>query len=199
VVNRAGPAAVSDAVDEVAELELRVDVEMLPGGLVRARATLTNRGEPYGLDDLVLAFPVPSQAAEVLDLAGRWGKERTPQRHAMPVGTHLREGRRGRTGADAATVLHLGDPGFDFSKGEIWAVHTGWSGNHTHYAERLATGEQVVGGGELLLPGELVLQGTRATPHRGSTPRTASGWTRSRTASTATCGRARSIPRHCDR
>src|SRR5215207_8323316 len=34
VVNRAGPAAVSDAVDEVAELELRVDVEMLPGGLV---------------------------------------------------------------------------------------------------------------------------------------------------------------------
>jgi Melibiase len=42
---------------------------MLPDGLVRARATLTNRGEPYGLDDLVLAFPVPSQAAEVLDLA----------------------------------------------------------------------------------------------------------------------------------
>ena len=59
----------------------------------------------------------------------------------MPVGTHLREGRRGRTGADAATVLHLGDPGFDFGGGEIWAVHTGWSGNHTHYAERLATGE----------------------------------------------------------
>ena len=160
VVNRTGPATVSvDAVDQVAELELRVDVEMLPGGLVRARATLTNRGEPYGLDDLVLALPVPSQAAEVLDLAGRWGKERTPQRHAMPVGTHLREGRRGRTGADAATVLHLGDPGFDFGKGEIWAVHTGWSGNHTHYAERLSTGEQVIGGGELLLPGELVLQG----------------------------------------
>ena len=98
-------------------------------------------GVPYGLDDLVLAFPVPSQAAEVLDLAGRRGKERTPQRRAMPVGTHLREGRRGRTGADAATVLHLGDPGFDFGGGEIWAVHTGWSGNHTHYAERLATGE----------------------------------------------------------
>ena len=88
---------------------------------------------------LVLASP--SQAAEVLDLAGRRGKERTPQRRAMPVGTHLREGRRGRTGADAATVLHLGDPGFDFGGGEIWAVHTGWSGNHTHYAERLATGE----------------------------------------------------------
>jgi alpha-galactosidase len=32
----------------------------------------------------------------------------------------------------------------------MWAVHTGWSGNHTHYAERLATGEQVVGRGELI-------------------------------------------------
>lgn len=28
-------------------------------------------------------------------------------------------------------------------------MHTGWSGNHTHHAERLATGEQVVGGAEL--------------------------------------------------
>ena len=36
-------------------------------------------------------------------------------------------------------------------------MHTGWSGNHTHYAERLSTGEQVIGGGELLLPEEVVL------------------------------------------
>ena len=36
-------------------------------------------------------------------------------------------------------------------------MHTAWSGNHTHYAERLSTGEQVLGGGELLLPGEIVL------------------------------------------
>jgi alpha-galactosidase len=32
-------------------------------------------------------------------------------------------------------VLHLGGPGFDFGKGEIWAVHTGWSRNHIHYAD----------------------------------------------------------------
>ena len=126
VVNRAGPATVmSMPSTKWPGSSSAIELEMLPGGLLRARATLTNRGEPYGLDDLVLAFPVPSHAAEVLDLAGRWGKERTPQRRAMPVGTHLREGRRGRTGADAATVLHLGDPGFDFSGGEIWAVHTG--------------------------------------------------------------------------
>jgi alpha-galactosidase len=153
-----GPTLVEvDAVDTAAELELTVRFELLPAGLVRTSAELRNLGEAYGLHDLVLAFPVPSNAREVLDFGGRWGKERIPQRQQLKVGTHLREGRKGRTGADAAGLLHLGEPGFSFSEGEIWAVHTGWSGNHTHYAERLSTGEQVIGGGELLLPDEVVL------------------------------------------
>ena len=100
---------------------------------------------------------MPSVARDLFDLAGRWGRERSPQRREFTVGTHLREGRKGRTGADAATVLHAGVPGFTFGAGEVWGVHVGWSGNHTHYAERLSTGEQVLGGGELLLPGEVVL------------------------------------------
>ena len=146
------------AADAVAGLDLELTVELTPEGLVRLRARLTNTGaDGYGLADLVLALPVPAVAREVLDLAGRWGKERVPQRGRLDVGTHLREGRRGRTGPDAATLLHVGTPGFDFAGGQVWSVHTGWSGNHTHYAERLATGEQVVGGGELLLPGEVVL------------------------------------------
>jgi len=126
--------------------------------VLRLRAELTNLDdEPYALDDLVLTMPVPAQARDVLDLAGRWAKERTPQRRELVVGTTLRENRRGRTGADAATLLHVGVPGFGFVSGEVWAVHTGWSGNHTHYAERLYTGSQVIGGGELLLPGEVPL------------------------------------------
>ena len=146
------------ATDPAADLGLALTVQLTPEGLVRLRARLTNTAaDPYALSDLVLALPVPAVAREVLDLAGRWGKERTPQRGRLDVGTHLREGRRGRTGPDAATLLHVGTPGFDFARGEVWAVHTGWSGNHTHYAERLASGEQVVGGGELLLPGEVVL------------------------------------------
>ncbi|MFL6028181.1 MAG: alpha-galactosidase [Friedmanniella sp.] len=154
-----GPTSVEvDAADPAAELELTLRLEILPGGLLRGSAELRNVGESYDLQDLVLAFPVPAVAREVLDFSGRWGKERIPQRQPLQVGTHLREGRKGRTGADAAALLHLGVPGFSFSDGEIWAVHTGWSGNHTHYAERLSTGEQVIGGGELLLPGEVVLQ-----------------------------------------
>ncbi len=146
------------ATDEAAGLVLRLHLELTPSGLLRTRAELANTGtDDYQLNDLVLAYPVPATARELLDLAGRWGRERVPQRREFTVGTHLREGRKGRTGADAATVLHAGVPGFSFADGEVWGVHVGWSGNHTHYAERTFTGHQVLGGGELLLPGEIVL------------------------------------------
>lgn len=143
--------------DDVAELELAIEVELSAAGVLRSAATLTNRGGVYRLDDLSLALPVPARAREVLDFGGRWGKERTPQRGRLAIGAHVREGRRGRTGPDAATLLSVGEPGFGFAAGEVWGLHVGFSGNHRHYAERLAGGEQVIGGGELLLPGEIVL------------------------------------------
>jgi alpha-galactosidase len=139
-------------------LELRIEIELRPDGLLRARAAVTNTtGDDYQLDDLVLAFPVPPEAAELLDFGGRHNGERVPQRSRLGTGSHVRENRKGRTGADSAYVLHAGTPGFGFARGEIWAVHTAWSGNHTHYAERVFTGEQLLGGGELLLPGEIRL------------------------------------------
>ena len=158
LVNASTASVRMTASDPEAQLACAITVELTAGGLIRAQAEVTNTSpEPYAVQDCVLAFPVPQSAREILDLAGHWGKERVPQRRPLTVGIHLREGRKGRTGADAATLLHLGVPGFDFAGGEIWAVHTGWSGNHTHYAERLSTGEQVIGGGELLLPGEVIL------------------------------------------
>jgi alpha-galactosidase len=151
------------AIDEVAELRLQITIELTAGGLIRARADVINIGQdPYTINDCVIALPVPQNACQILDFAGHWGKERVPERRPLTVGVHLREGRKGRTGADAATLLHVGVPGFSFSEGEIWAVHTAWSGNHTHYAERLFTGTQVIGGGELLLPGEVILQHDQA-------------------------------------
>jgi alpha-galactosidase len=144
--------------DDEAELELELDIELLPSGLVRSRATVTNRGaDAYVVDDLVLTYPVPAEAAEILDFGGRWGRERVPQRQPFRVGTHLRENRKGRTGADSAYVLHAGTPGFGFESGQIYAVHTAYSGNHTHYAERVFTGHRVLAGGELLLPQEVRL------------------------------------------
>jgi alpha-galactosidase len=164
----AGLASVEvEAVDEVAQLQLHITIELTAGGVIRARVDVINNGDdPYVVDDCVIAFPIPQSAREILDFAGHWGKERVPQRRPLNVGVHLREGRKGRTGPDAATLLHVGVPGFSFAEKEIWAVHTAWSGNHTHYAERVFTGLQVIGGGELLLPGEVILQSgqTYATP-----------------------------------
>ncbi len=146
--------------DASAGLSLAVTVELVAGGLLRSRAAVTNlTAEPYQVDHLHVALPIPTRAHELLDFAGRWGRERSPQRQPWNVGTHLRENRRGRTGADAATVLHAGTSGFSFAAGEVWGVHTAWSGNHVHLAERMNTGDQVLGGGELILPGEVVLGG----------------------------------------
>lgn len=153
-----GPATVRvTATDVDAALGLALLIELLPSGLVRTCATITNTGDdPYTLVSVTPRLPVPQRAAELLDFAGHWGAERTPQRLPFAVGSHVREGRHGRTGADAATILHAGEPGFGFSSGEVWGVHVAWSGNHLHVAERLASGRWL-GGGELLLPGEVVL------------------------------------------
>jgi alpha-galactosidase len=154
-----GSAVVVTAEDWTAGLTLELEIELCAGGLLRSRASVTNDDPtPYQLDDLVIVYPVPSVATELLDFTGRWALERIPQRSPFTVGSHVREGRKGRTGPDAATVLHAETPGTDFRDGEAWGVHVGWSGNHTHYAERLWTGEQVLAGGELLLPGEVALE-----------------------------------------
>ena len=158
VVRHGAGAVVFHAVDDQGRLELRLELELLPSGLVRSRAILTNlQDAAYTVDDVSLCFPLPAEATEVLDFTGQHNYERFPQRGPLRAGIHLRENRRGRTGADSAYVLHVGVPGFGFAQGPVWAVHTAWSGNHHHYAERVYTGEQVIGGGEVLLPGEIVL------------------------------------------
>lgn len=152
----AGRVLVS-AIDDAQRLRLDLTLELLPGGLMRSRAKLTNLHEKtYAVDDVSLAFPIPAEATELLDFAGSHNFERVPQRGTLRTGTHLRENRKGRTGSDSAFILHAGTPGFGFGSGEVWAVHTAWSGNHHHFAERFF-GDQLLGGGELLLPGEVRL------------------------------------------
>lgn len=157
---RAGSGVTAVATDAVAKLELNLEIELTASGVVRTRATLTNRSDSaFELQRLVVTLPVPPVATESLDQAGRWAKERVPQRRAITVGTHLRESRRGRTGADAATVLVAGESGFGFgpATGEVWGMHVGFSGNHVSYLERMTSGRTLLGGGELLLPGEVSL------------------------------------------
>ncbi len=158
VVNHASGTLRTLARDESAGLELELWLELSPQGLVRGRAGVRNlTDEPYQVDELLITLPVPGQARELLDFTGRWGKERQPQRQPWLMGEHRRDSRRGRTGPDSAHQLIAGVPGFGYAHGAVWAVHTGWSGNHVHYAERANTGHQLIGGGELLLPGEVRL------------------------------------------
>ena len=173
-----------DATDKDAGLGLVTEVEAVPGGAVRARHTLTNLGaDPYVVDALEVVFPLPSRVGEVLDFTGRQTAERIPQRHRLGDGLWLREGRRGHTGHDAATMVIAGVAGFGFGSGEAYGVHVAWSGNTVHRVERVPSGlgmaeneagprERMqpgittIGGGELLLPGEIALAqgGSYATP-----------------------------------
>ncbi len=143
----------------VLESELRLEIS----GLVRIRHRITNSGDDgYTVNALDVMLPVPDRATEVLDLAGRWCREHSPQRQPFHQGSRTRESRRGRTGHDATLLMAAGTAGFGFRSGEIWAVHAAWSGNHVHVAEKLYTGaglggDGVLGAGELLLPGEIRL------------------------------------------
>ncbi len=145
-----------------AGLDVRVSLSLDAFGILRCAVEVTNVGSTdYDLAAVQPLLPVPSEAAELFDLTGRWCDERVPQRAPFLDGTHLRAGRRGRPGHDAPLLLAAGTPGFGFRHGEVWAVHVAWSGNTTYLAERLpegaGTGRGVLGGGELLLPGEIRL------------------------------------------
>jgi len=149
---------VVDAVDERAGLALRTELRTAPGGAVRARHTLTNTGPGlYIVDHLEVVFPVADTVTEVLDLTGRWGRERSPQRHAIADGLWLREGRAGRPHFDSPTVLVAGTDGFGFGQGLVYGLHVAWSGNSRYAVERLPSGLRLLRGGELLLPGEVAL------------------------------------------
>jgi alpha-galactosidase len=156
----AGPGVLTcTSTDEEAGWAVRVEIGLDSAGLLHARTSVTNAADgDLHLGSVLTALPVAAHATELLDLTGRWSKERTPQRHPWVQGTHRRDSRRGRTGHDATLLMVAGTPGFTFGTGEVWAVHTAWSGNHTTYAERTPEGDCLLGGGELLAPGEVVLR-----------------------------------------
>ena len=153
-------------------IRVEVVLELDDHGVLSIGRSVTNTGSDGAADGdaaaatldlaaLRAVLPLPSRATEVLDLTGRWCRERSPQRSALDEGTHLRASRRGRTGHDATLLLLAGTPGFDFGDGEVWATHVAWSGNHEHLVERLPEGAgmhgAVLGGGELLEAGEVRL------------------------------------------
>lgn len=157
-VTRSAGGVDIDVADADAGVSARVRVAIGEGGVLHQQLTLRNSG----VDDLTVlsataSFPVPWEQTEILDTTGRHLRERSPQRRAFTFGTHLRESRRGRPGADATLLLAVGRPGFGFESGMVHGIHVAWSGNHRVLAERAVTGEAFLAGGELLSAGEAVL------------------------------------------
>ena len=166
-VTTTGQQVLVTAVDEHAELTLETELRMEPQGVVMMRHTLRNAAaQTYELASLPVQLFVPGRAGELLDLTGRWSRERIAQRQPLGYGAWVREGRRGRTGHDASLLLVAGTPGFGFRSGEVWGMHVAWSGDSTIWAERLPEGRVSLGGGELIQPGEVRLEagGSYTTP-----------------------------------
>ena len=129
-------------------------------GVLLVRHELRNGGSTaYALDRLAVVLPVPPDATELLDLTGRWCRERHPQRLPWAAqGTWARDSRHGRTGHDATLLLVAGTPGFGNRHGQVHGLHLAWSGDQSSWSERRPDGRAVLGAAELLGPGEVLLE-----------------------------------------
>ena len=142
-----------------AELEVAVTFDLDVFGVLIQKATVKNIGDSdYILNEFISWLPLPQEATQTLDFAGRWSNERQPQRRDIHIGTWVRESREGRSGhnfsiADIALTAQT-----SFQSGSAWATSIAWSGNSHYLVERGFDGQQAIGAGELLLAGEVILK-----------------------------------------
>jgi alpha-galactosidase len=60
-------------------------------GVIRQNAVIKNIGiSDYSLNEFIHWLPLPQEARESLDFAGRWSNERQPQRKNIATGTWVR-------------------------------------------------------------------------------------------------------------
>ncbi|NVN00548.1 alpha-galactosidase [Arthrobacter sp. SDTb3-6] len=156
--SQSGGEARIEQLDADLGLAVMTTVTLHAGGLLEVSHGVENRGgADFALDGLAVTLPAGRDATEILDLTGRWCRERHPQRRPVGQGTWVRSGRHGRTGHDASLLLAVGTPGFGNRHGKVWAAHLGWSGDHEQFVDTVADGRTVMGAEELLGSGEVVL------------------------------------------
>ncbi|UKA70519.1 alpha-galactosidase [Arthrobacter sp. FW306-06-A] len=166
-VSPEGASATIEHADADTGIGVTTSLTLHPGGLLELRHTVTNNGTtPFQVDELATVLPVGPDAVELLDLTGRWCRERHPQRRQIQQGTWVRTGRHGRTGHDSTLLFAAGTQGFGNRHGKVWATHLAWSGNHEQFADTIGDGRTMIGGSELLGPAEVILAagGSYTTP-----------------------------------
>ena len=144
--------------DAAAGIELTLPLTLEPAtGVLTSCAALKNLGaEPLTVDWLAAgAFDSPH--ADLLLFDGRWTREFAPVRQTISTGLIAKENRTGRTSHHAPPFAVVGETGFGETRGEAFALHLAWSGDHRIFAERLRDGRIQVQAGELLHPGEVIL------------------------------------------
>ena len=141
-----------------AELKVGLIFDLDRYGVLTQSASVKNIGKSnYTLNEFVHWLPLPQEAQQSLDFAGRWSHERQPQRADISVGTWVRESREGRSGHNFSIANIALSIDTNFQSGSAWATSIAWSGNSHYFIERGFDGQQATGAGELLLPGEVVL------------------------------------------
>lgn len=150
--------------DAGAEVRVTVSMVLDRHGILSTQTDVLSTatsGAPLDLAAVRAVMPLPARATELLDFAGRWTREREPQRHVLVAGSHQRATRRGRPGHDAPFLTLVGPEGFGFRHGELWGAHVAWSGDQEVTVEHLPEGAgvhtSVIAAGELLAPGEIRL------------------------------------------
>ena len=103
-------------------------------------------------------IPVPMHYNKILGFNGRWGNEFQLQSLDRFKGAYLRENRSGRTSHSSFPAVIIHTEHANERRGDAYALHLGWSGNHHVRVEELTSGRSYVQLGELFFPGEMQLE-----------------------------------------
>lgn len=146
-------------VDSYAELKMTISFSMDPAGALTLSAELTNEGSSaYTVKEFIYWLPLPTEATQTLDFAGRWSNERHPQRRDIATGTWVRDSKEGRSGHNFTIAQIALNTHTNFATGSAWALSSAWSGNNQNLVEKTAEGFLAIGAGELLHAGEVILK-----------------------------------------
>lgn len=145
--------------DSFAKLLLTYTFALDTFGVLTLEATVENTGsDNYTVNEFIYWLPLPQEARQSLDFAGRWSNERHPQRRDIDTGTWVRDSREGRSGHNFTIAQLAVESATTFASGKAWALSNAWSGNNQNFIDRTSEGFQAIGTGELLLPGEVILE-----------------------------------------
>ena len=147
-------------VDHQAELQLRLELVLDAASNVLARrTTIVNQGDsPYALHYCAAAaMPVPAFLDQLIRFHGCWTGEFMTARVPFGEGIIQVDNRTGRTSHESFPALIACETGAANTRGRVWGMHLGWSGNWRCLAEQVADGSKQLQAGELFFPGEKVL------------------------------------------